>query len=216
MKDICKMYVPKYNLIKDSETIFRFMQENGFAIVVSTHEGLTVASHLPVEIEENENGEKILRTHMAKANLQWQHFAAGSDALVIFNGPHTYISSSWYDHVNVPTWNYIAVHVYGKVRLLNDEEATDVLQNLVTRYEKNSEHPFRMEQLDEKFMASHLKAMVALEISMDRIDAKEKLSQNRNEHNYNLILEQLEKRDDAQSAALKKEMERVKQTLFTK
>lgn len=210
------MYIPKNNLIKESETIFRFMRENGFAIVVSTHKGETIASHLPVELEERESGEKYLSTHMAKANLQWQHFAEGSEALVIFNGPHTYISSSWYDHVNVPTWNYIAVHVYGKVRLLNDEEATAVLQNLVNRYEKHSEHPFRMEQLDEKFMKSHLKAMVALEISMDRIDAKEKLSQNRNEHNYNLILEQLEKRDDAQSAALKKEMERVKQSLFPK
>lgn len=210
------MYIPKYNLIKDEETIFRFMQENGFAILVSEYNGSMIASHLPVEIEEDENGEKIIRTHMAKANLQWQHFTTGKEVMVIFNGPHTYISSSWYDHVNVPTWNYVAVHMYGKVKILNDEQATGILNRLVTRYEKQSENPFNMEKLNEKFMHSHLKALVAIEITIDRIDAKEKLSQNRNEHNYNLILDHLSKRDDGQSAAVKEEMERVKRSLFKK
>ncbi|MBC8047816.1 MAG: FMN-binding negative transcriptional regulator, partial [Fimbriimonadaceae bacterium] len=68
------MYIPKYNLIKDAETIFRFMQENSFALVVSEQDGKIIATHLPVEIEEDSKGEKIIRTHMAKANLHWQHF----------------------------------------------------------------------------------------------------------------------------------------------
>ncbi|MBC8047833.1 MAG: FMN-binding negative transcriptional regulator, partial [Fimbriimonadaceae bacterium] len=124
--------------------------------------------------------------------------------------------SSWYDHVNVPTWNYIAVHVYGKVKILDNEGAVGVLQRLVKRYEKDSEKPFRMDTLDEKFMVSHLKALVAFEITIDKIDAKEKLSQNRDAHNYDLVLHQLHKRPDEQSKAIKKEMERVKRSLFKK
>nr|MBP8916747.1 FMN-binding negative transcriptional regulator [Chitinophagales bacterium]MBP9190658.1 FMN-binding negative transcriptional regulator [Chitinophagales bacterium] len=152
--------------------------------------------------------------HMAKQNPQWNNFEKAEQLLVIFNGPHTYISSSWYDHVNVPTWNYIAVHVYGKPRILNEEETIGVLTRLVNRYENASEKPFKMEHLSDDYLRSHLKALVAFEISIDRIDAKHKLSQNRNEHNYDLVINELDKREDEQSDAVKKEMERIKKDIF--
>ncbi|MBC8172562.1 MAG: FMN-binding negative transcriptional regulator [Chitinophagales bacterium] len=208
------MYIPKINKLTDEDEIFRFIRENSFAIIVSIKNDQVIATHMVVELEQDEKGNKILRTHMAKANPQWKDFDPEKELLVIFSGPHTYISASWYDHVNVPTWNYIAVHVYGKPKLLNDEAAYGVLQRLVNRYEKNSENPFTIESLSEDYLKNHLKALVAFEISIDRIDAKEKLSQNRNAHNYDLILEQLEKRKDDQSDAIKKEMERVKINLF--
>ena len=210
------MYIPKINKLTEQETIYRFMQENSFAIIVSELNGEIIATHMPVELEENDKGEKVLRSHMAKQNPQWNNFEKAEQLLVIFNGPHTYISSSWYDHVNVPTWNYIAVHVYGKPRILDEEETIGVLTRLVNRYENASEKPFKMENLSEDYLQSHLKALVAFEISIDRIDAKQKLSQNRNEHNYDLVINELNKREDAQSDAVKKEMERIKKDLFKK
>lgn len=208
------MYIPKINKLDEQETIFRFMHENPFAIIVSEINGEMIATHMPVELEETENGEKILRSHIAKQNPQWENFEKIEKVLVIFNGPHTYISSSWYDHVNVPTWNYIAVHVYGKPRILNETETIGVLTRLVNRYENDSEKPFKMEHLSNDYLQTHLKALIAFEISIDRIDAKHKLSQNRNEHNYDLIMSELEKKEDAQSDAVKKEMERIKKELF--
>ena len=208
------MYIPKINKLTEQETIYRFMQENSFAIIVSELNGEIIATHMPVELEENDKGEKVLRSHMAKQNPQWNNFEKAEQLLVIFNGPHTYISSSWYDHVNVPTWNYIAVHVYGKPRILNEEETIGVLTRLVNRYENASEKPFKMENLSEDYLQSHLKALVAFEISIDRIDAKQKLSQNRNEHNYDLVINELDKREDEQSDAVKKEMERIKKDIF--
>ena len=208
------MYIPKINKLEEQETIFRFMQENPFAIIVSEINGEITATHMPVELEENDKGEKVLRSHMAKQNTQWQNFDTIENLLVIFNGPHAYISSSWYDHVNVPTWNYIAVHIYGKPRILNEEETIGVLTRLVNRYENASEKPFKMEHLSDDYLRSHLKALVAFEISIDRIDAKQKLSQNRNEHNYDLVINELDKREDEQSDAVKKEMERIKKDIF--
>jgi len=210
------MYIPKYNKVTEQETIFRYLRENGFAILVSESNGEIIATHVPVEIEAGDDGSHVIRTHLAKANLQWKHFTDGKEVLLIFSGPHTYISSSWYDHVNVPTWNYIAVHVYGKVKILDDAAATAMLSRLVNRYEQASENPFHISQLDAAFMRSHLKALVAIEISMDRIDTKEKLSQNRDAHNYQLILDALDKRTDEQSHDIKREMERVQKTLFNK
>lgn len=210
------MYIPKINKLEEQETIFRFMEENPFAIIVSELNGEIIATHMPVELEENDKGEKVLRSHMAKQNPQWNNFEKLEHVLVIFSGPHTYISSSWYDHVNVPTWNYIAVHVYGKPRILNEEETIGVLTRLVNRYENASEKPFKMEHLSDDYLRSHLKALVAFEITIDRIDAKHKLSQNRNEHNYDLVINELDKREDAQSDAVKKEMERIKRGLFEK
>ena len=208
------MYIPKINRLQNESEIFRFMKENPFAIVVSDLNGEIIATHLPVEIEEDENGIKIIRTHMAKANPQWESFSNDKNVVVIFSGPHTYISSSWYDHVNVPTWNYIAIHVYGKVHLLDDAGALGVLDRLTKRYEQFSKQPFDMSQLNEQFIQSHLKALVAFEITIDRIDAKHKLSQNRNEKNYDLVIEHLGERNDDLSKAVKEEMEQIKKQLF--
>lgn len=208
------MYIPKINSVQDHETIFRFIRENPFAIVVCNTKDGIVATHTPVELEFTNDGSPILRTHIAKANTQWQFFTESTEVMVVFNGPHTYISSSWYDHVNVPTWNYIAVHVYGKPTILSREATIALLENLVNRHEKTSVHPFSMNQLSETYLDNHLKALVAFEIEIDKIEAKEKLSQNRNAHNFDLITEALEQRPDAQSDAIKNEMERIRKDLF--
>ncbi len=208
------MYIPSINLLKQDDEIWRFMRENPFAIIASELNDEIIATHLPVEIENDIAGNNLIRTHMAKANPQWKSFSEEKEILVIFSGPHTYISSSWYDHVNVPTWNYIAIHVYGKPKILGRDETLGVLDRLTKHYEQFSKQPFDMSQLSEQFIESHLKALVAFEISIERIDAKHKLSQNRNEKNYDLILDRLGERDDDQSGAVKQEMERIKKQLF--
>lgn len=208
------MYIPKINKINNQEEIFRFIRENPFAIIISNNNDGIIATHTPVELFVKPDGVTVLRTHIAKANPQWKNFADAGNVMVIFNGPHTYISSSWYNHVNVPTWNYIAIHVYGKLRILDRAETISLLTDLVDRHEQFSEKPFSMQHLDAQYLDNHLKALVAFEIQIEKIDAKEKLSQNRDAHNFNLVIDQLEKRPDEQSKAIQSEMNRIKKKLF--
>ncbi|MEY2631306.1 MAG: Protease synthase and sporulation protein 2, partial [Bacteroidota bacterium] len=127
------------------------------------------------------------------------------EVLAIFSGAHTYISSSWYDHENVPTWNYLAVHVYGKVRVYNHEEALDFLKKLVDKYEAKSETPVRVENLSEKTMRE-AHGIVAFEIEITSLEAQKKLSQNRDDKNYKNIIEELEKTKENQAIAIAEAM----------
>src|SRR5258705_8497820 len=111
------MYIPKYFQQSQLPEIENFIRKNSFAILINQVNGKSWATHIPVELEENDPGEKVLWCHIAKANLQWKAFESNPDVLVIFSGLHHYVSSSWYNHANVPTWNFIAVHVYGKVTI---------------------------------------------------------------------------------------------------
>lgn len=207
------MYIPGTNRMEQTEEIFRFMQQFSFATIVSSGAGGLIATHVPVEIETDPHGTPCIRTHIARANQQWKQFNDTDQVMVIFMGPHTYISSSWYDHVNVPTWNYLAVHVYGKPRLLNDAAAEVMLQRLVERYEQQEGKRFSMDQMERADIDAHLKALVAFEISIDRIDAKAKLSQNRNKENFDRILTQLDAREDADSKAIHAAMLRIRDSI---
>jgi transcriptional regulator len=139
----------------------------------------------------SEDGSK-LHGHVSKANQQWKDLEA-SEVLVIFNGPHAYISSSWYDHENVPTWNYIAVHVYGTVKLIEGEALRHSLSSLVKKYEKNSANPVSMETMTPEYVEDSLRGLVGFEIQINRMEAAYKLSQNRDQKNHEAIVQQLEK-----------------------
>ena len=127
--------------------------------------------------------------------------------LVIFSGAHTYISSSWYDHENVPTWNYLAVHVYGKVKLHSLEESIEALKRLVNKYEAKSEKPVRIEDLSKKTMLQAC-GIVSFEIEITAVEAKKKLSQNRDDKNYQTIISKLENSNDNQAIAVAEEMKK--------
>ncbi|MFN3939769.1 MAG: FMN-binding negative transcriptional regulator [Chitinophagales bacterium] len=205
------MYIPAQYKMHETDEMMRFMHDNPFAIIVSD---TLHATHVPVEIEKNSEGKYVIRTHVSKANPHWRILQNGKEVMVIFNGPHTYISSSWYDHVNVPTWNYMAVHVYGIPGILQGEIVRDMLDRLVNRYEKNSVNPVHIDKMPADFFEKHLKGIVALEISIDRMEGVKKLSQNRDEKNFSEVIKQLEMRMDAESAAVAKEMSRLKDELF--
>ncbi|MCK6540256.1 MAG: FMN-binding negative transcriptional regulator, partial [Anaerolineales bacterium] len=117
------MYTPKLYREEDRSKILEFLKQNEFATVVAYDGEKPVASHLLVEVVE-EGGSIYINSHMSKANPLWKLFDADREVLVVFLGAHTYISPTWYNHVNVPTWNYQAVHAYGKPRLITEHDET--------------------------------------------------------------------------------------------
>lgn len=200
------MYIPELYKNENQEDIQNFIHQNGFGILVNQTDGKLWATHIPLLLEEKE-GKQILVGHVSKENPQAQSFKTNDDVLAIFTGPHTYISSSWYDHENVPTWNYLAVHVYGKVKLHSLEESIEALKKLVNKYEAKSEKPVRIEDLSKKTMLE-ARGIVSFEIEITAIEAKKKLSQNRDDKNYKTIISKLENSNDNQAIAVAEEMKK--------
>lgn len=131
------MYIPEIYLNENQAEIEQFIHENGFGILINQTKGKLWATHIPLLLE-NKNDKQILVGHISKLNPQADSFKTNDDVLAIFSGAHSYISSSWYDHENVPTWNYLAVHVYGKVKLHSYEQSVEALKSLVDNYELKS------------------------------------------------------------------------------
>ena len=196
--------IPKLYKNENQEDIQNFIHQNGFGILVNQTNGKLWATHIPLVLEEK-NGKQILVGHVSRENPQAESFKTNDDVLAIFSGVHTYISSSWYDHENVPTWNYLAVHVYGKVKIHSLEETIEALKRLVDKYEAKSEKPVRIEDLSKKTMLQ-AKGIVSFEIEITAIEAKKKLSQNRDDKNYQNIILKLENSNDFQSIEVAKEM----------
>ena len=188
------MYIPKLYREEDREKILEFLRQNDFATLVTYDGEKPIASHLLMGILEE--GESLfVNGHMSRANPHWKTFEKNPEVLMIFQGPHTYISPTWYNHVNVPTWNYQSVHVYGKPRIItNYDEAYELLKRLVDRYESNS--PYQLESLPKDFVEKEIKGIVAFQIEVTRIEANYKLSQNRKDDDYANIITQLDARTD--------------------
>jgi transcriptional regulator len=115
------MYISKLYCEENRAKILEFIRQNEFATLVTFDGKKPTASHLLMEVVEE--GESLfINGHMSRANPQWKTFETNAEVLVIFQGPHTYISPTWYNHVNVPTWNYQAVHIYGNPRIVTGNE----------------------------------------------------------------------------------------------
>lgn len=204
------MYIPNLYKNENQAEIEKFLHENGFAILVNQTNGKHWATHIPLILGANSNPEtsgKILIGHISKLNPQAESFKQNDEVLAIFSGSHSYISSSWYDHENVPTWNYLAVHVYGKVKLHSYEESIESLKKLVDKYEVKSEKPIRIEDLSEKTMRE-ARGIVSFEIEITSIEAQKKLSQNRDDKNYQNIISELEKTNENQAIEIAKAMKK--------
>ncbi len=201
------MYIPDYYKNEDEADIRRFLAENGFGILVGTVNGEPWATHIPMMVETDANGRLFLHGHLAKENPHWQFFSTDKETLAIFMGPHAYVSSSWYDHENVPTWNYVAVHVYGRIRILSEDETLASLTRLVDKYEKGNERPVRVSELSAKTLRQ-ARGVVGFEIDVTRIEAKRKMSQNRDAANYEAVVQHLDGSGDPQQQAVAAEMKR--------
>jgi len=201
------MFVPKYAHNNDDAEIKEFIKQNSFGILITHSSEKIIATHIPLEFSPD--GSKLLG-HISKANPQWKNFEADSDVLVIFSGPHAYISSSWYDHENVPTWNYIAAHVYGKIHIIEGDELYQALKHLVNRYETSSSNPISIDTMSPDYVRKSMQGLVGFEINITSIEAAYKLSQNRDQKNHTQIIHELEKRNDPGSRQIASEMKKRK------
>lgn len=195
------MYVPRHFAEDDAEKLARLIAENGFGLLVTVAEGRPMASHVPFLYERERN---LLLAHVARANPQWRQFSGEGEVMVVFQGPHTYISPSWYRVPGVPTWNYAVAHVYGRARAL--EEAAQlkaIVEMLTAKYESHYDKPWTPE-----YDPRMLNAIVGIEVAITEVQGKFKLSQNRPAADRVAVIERLDasgSQADRAVAALMKE-----------
>ncbi|MDD9148824.1 FMN-binding negative transcriptional regulator [Sporolactobacillus sp. CQH2019] len=185
------MYIPKCFKVTNVDEIWNFVQKNSFGTIITTEQGKPIATHMPFGFTKK-GDDFYISGHMAYGNPQWRTFEACNDVLVMFQGPDAYISSSWYGHEEVPTWNYQAVHVYGKASILEKNELIEELTKMMEHYEQNREHPVLWDKLSPELLESELKGIVGFKIKVKEIQAAYKLSQNRSETDYINIIEKLQ------------------------
>ncbi|HEY7491019.1 MAG TPA: FMN-binding negative transcriptional regulator [Candidatus Tectomicrobia bacterium] len=194
------MYIPKLFREDNLDTLHTLMREYSFATLITQHNGAPFASHLPFLLQTDAGPYGTLVGHMARANPQWQDFATGQEALVIFQGPHAYISPSWYAvHPSVPTWNYAVAHAYGSPQVIDSGTALyEVLQALVQTYEAPSPRPWALDVPDD-YLHHMMRGIVGFHMRITRLEGKYKLSQNRPAQDYPRIVEALQQQGDALS-----------------
>jgi transcriptional regulator len=204
------MYVPKYYKIDSPDEVRDFINANGFATLISQVESRLWATHIPLLLDTGQQGKEILTGHLSRANRQWKNFNNNDEVLAVFMGPDAYISSSWYDHENVPTWNYMAVHVYGRIRIVEGELLKEQLGKMVDKYEAGLENPVNLKTMSKEYLEQEIKGLVGFEIEISEIQAASKLSQNRDEKNYERILAGLAQKGDRDSLRMAELMKKKK------
>lgn len=194
------MYIPRRYEETDKEKIQAFIRENSFAILVSIHEGRSIATHIPLQLETDADGKDCLMGHISRGNEQKYSLTEGAKVLAIFPGPHAYISPRWYTRMNVPTWNYIAVHVYGTVTIVEGEALRAALSRLIDTYEHSLPQPVHIDEIPEKMLNDDLRGIVGFRITIDEVQAAYKLSQNRDEKSYHQVIHHLDEGDETARA----------------
>ena len=194
------MYSPAYNQVEDRAELIEFMRANSFPILVTGTGGNLMASHLPIRVREA--GERIVvDMHMAKNNPQWQEFF-DDEVMVIFHGPHAYVSPRWYEEQErVPTWNYAAVHAYGTPKIIADRKAKHASQRQLVETLDPEWLP-KFDALRQEYVDMMLEGIVNFEIAVTRLETRWKLSQNRSRREQELIAEALERSADSGTRAL--------------
>ena len=174
------MFLPHTFEVKDLSVIKAFMISHSFAQIITNLNGVPFSSHVPLLLDQIGEHDRLLG-HVAKANKQWIEFDGKTDALIVFTGPHAYISPSWYANENlVPTWNYVSVHAYGKPNIIsNPTDTVEVMRKLIDSYESNATGNWSIDNLSSDFIEKKIKGIVTFEIPIDRVEGKFKLSQNR-------------------------------------
>ena len=178
------MYIPEKFAVTDADEIFAFLAANAFGQLVSLHEGRPMVSHLPFLVADDR---RTLKCHVARQNPQWRQIE-DQQVLATFLGPHDYISPSWYQGGGVPTWNYQALHVYGRCRVFDDAgELASVVDRLSGVYEARFENPWQ-----PRYPDSMLRAIVGIELEIDDVECKYKLSQNRPAADHRPVIDRLD------------------------
>jgi len=179
------MYVPKHFAETDPASLVAFMRRHGFAMLYTAGPDGPTASHLPLLIEAEAGGEEPgpvrIAGHVARANDHWRAFDGDTQALSVFWGPHAYISPRWYANPNlVPTWNYTTVHAYGRPKVVEDaDRCLAILHAMVSEYEGQVSGDWSLDSLDGDLVRAMMKGIVFFEMTVDRLEGKAKMSQNR-------------------------------------
>jgi len=178
------MYIPKHFTVTDDDEIFAFIEANGFGQIISSLQGKLFSTHIPFLLSSDK---QKLVGHLAKQNPQHSDMDK-QDVLVTLQGPHDYISPSWYKSPGVPTWNYQAIHIYGVCEVFDDHnKIKTIVDSLTEKYESSFQVPWLPD-----YKASMLGAIVGVEVTIDEIQCKYKLSQNRSEGDREQVIKQLE------------------------
>ena len=194
------MYSPSYNRLEDRAELLEFMRANSFALLVTGTGGALQASHLPVMVKERD-GKLSLDMHMARNNPQWQEFF-DDEVMVVFSGPHAYVSPRWYEEQErVPTWNYAAVHAYGIPGVIDESKLKHENQRRLVAMLDPQWLP-RFDALRPEYVERMLAGIVNFEIAITRLETRWKLSQNRSRREQELISAELEKSPDSAERAL--------------
>lgn len=205
------MYIPPHFAEHDKQEIEQLVREFSFATLVSVHDNMPWATHIPLELVIDNENQWWLHGHVARANPQWKNFEQTREVLTTFTGPHSYISPSWYNHKNVPTWNYTAVHLYGKPTIVDGAELEAMLQKLMHKYETlHAEKPQDYHEIPERTLAIDLRGVVGFKIEVTRIQAISKLSQNRDAESHASVIEHLKKKEAHDALRIAAAMEKRK------
>jgi transcriptional regulator len=196
------MYIPKH--FEATEAVGReIMQAHAWALLVSTGaDGAPFCTHLALLWQDDGSPHGSLIGHLARANAHWKLFAGAAPSMALFWGPHAYVSPTWYTPgVKVPTWNYVTVHAYGRPEVIEDTQgALGALADLAASYE--GEDGWTMDALPPGNAEMQTRGIVAFRMKLDRIEAKTKLSQNRELEDRHRVIARLEAGgDDARGTA---------------
>ena len=202
------MYKFDYYTEKNNDAVIAFMKEYPFAIITAFGEQYPVASHIPLDIEINEEGKIFLSGHIMKKTDHHKAFEKNDNVLVIFNGPHTYISASWYSTPQIAsTWNYMTVHAKGKIKLLDETATYNAIKNITNKYE-GTETTAAFDNLSDEYINQMLKAIIAFTIEVESMENTFKLSQNRDEQSKHQIITALLQCKDDNSKMIAAEMQK--------
>jgi transcriptional regulator len=207
------MYVPNANREDRLAVLHKLMEDQPFASLITVGSSGLFASHIPMVLEQN-GAKGVLRGHLSRANTQWRDYSPSVEALAIFSGPQHYITPSWYPEKRetkkvVPTWNYVVVHAYGYLKVIADGEWLMAhLSQLTNIHEAGLPVPWQVGDGPADYIASQLKGIVGLEMAIERLEGKWKISQNRSEQDRDGVAKGLAELNTTESLAMKALVER--------
>lgn len=209
------MYIPRHNEEKRVSVMHALMVAEPLATIVTLGASGLFASHIPMILEENGSEFGLLKGHISRANPQWRDFTPSVDALAIFAGHQHYITPTWYPGTKkhgkeVPTWNYVVVHAYGPLKVIQEEQwLRKNVEKLTDIHEAGSPVPWKVSDAPAEFIQSQLRGIVGLELAIQRLEGKWKVSQNRTERDREGVVEGLAKLNTPESLAMKALVEKV-------
>jgi transcriptional regulator len=207
------MYTPKAFEVTDLPLLHAAMKQSDLATLVTTTSQGLVATHLPLLLDESKGEYGMLSGHISRANVQWQETDSNAEALIIFLGLDTYVTPNWYPAKQetgrvVPTWNYAAIHAYGRLSFTEDPEwLRTMVTALTNKHEASFPAPWQVSDAPKVFIDSQLKAIVGFEFEILRLEGKQKFNQNRSAEDRLGVIEGLRKTGKTQVAALMEKIE---------